>query len=190
MAVDTQCDDGSRVIPQDWVEQFRPRLLAYARNRVASDLAEDLVQDTLLRALTQLEKFRGEGKFESWIFTILRRVMCDHWRNAIRKQNRFSQVKPGLGDGRPLLNKVECLVASNWGCLLELKELSELVDDAIEELPAGQRSVLRLHRDGAGTASQIADRLNISVQNVWVSLHRARRYVASRIGLVTASGVE
>ena len=65
----------------DVVERYQGRLLTFARHRVNdAALAEDLVQDTFIACLKALDRFRGESGLETFLFTILRRKIIDHYR--------------------------------------------------------------------------------------------------------------
>ena len=63
------------------VGPWRRPLFGYVYRMVAHpDDAEDLTQETLARALENLSKFKGEGKFKSWLFGIASHVCIDHLR--------------------------------------------------------------------------------------------------------------
>ena len=63
------------------VDRHRGRLLAFARSRLRSDAdAEDVLQDTFMTFLKAVAVFRGEAALETYLFTILRRRMVDHFR--------------------------------------------------------------------------------------------------------------
>ena len=77
-------DAGSLELSQR-LSAVRPRLLAFARLQLADQsYAEDLVQETLVAALESLPGFRGQSKFETWVFGILRHKLVD----TIRRRGR------------------------------------------------------------------------------------------------------
>lgn len=166
-------------IPDNWVESCRPRLLAYAKSRLSHDVAEDLTQETLMTAMQKLETFRGHGKFENWLLAVLRRKILNYWR-------RQKRSKPISSD------KLEILLAtkttfgnrhtSEEPCrLYELEELGDVIEQALNELPENQTRVMRLSRDSDMSSKEIALLLDLSLQNVWVSLHRARKHLKCRV---------
>lgn len=66
-----------------WVEQHGDALYRYARGRVSGrDLAEDLVQETFLAALQSLDRFQNRSTTRTWLFSILRRKIVDHYRRS------------------------------------------------------------------------------------------------------------
>jgi len=62
------------------VERYQGRLLAFARSKLDRSEAEDIVQETFLAFLKGLERFRGQAGLETYLFTILRRKIIDHYR--------------------------------------------------------------------------------------------------------------
>ncbi len=63
------------------LEIYRPRLLSYLKRKVYNqDLAEELIQETFLKAYLAMPAIDKNFKFSSWIFTIARNVCIDYWR--------------------------------------------------------------------------------------------------------------
>jgi RNA polymerase sigma factor (sigma-70 family) len=63
------------------VHRHQGRLLAFARRRCRDEAqAEDLVQETFIQFLRSLAQFRQQASLETWLFTILRRKIIDHYR--------------------------------------------------------------------------------------------------------------
>src|SRR5271165_1791769 len=66
-----------------WLERHGDALYCYARARVgACDLAEDLVQETLLAALEARQQFAGRSSVRTWLFSILRHKIVDLYRRG------------------------------------------------------------------------------------------------------------
>jgi RNA polymerase sigma-70 factor (ECF subfamily) len=55
--------------------------------------AEDLAQDTYLRAVDALDRYRGDAPFRTWLFGIARHVCADHVRRRVRRQ-RLDALRP------------------------------------------------------------------------------------------------
>src|ERR1700730_11538249 len=63
------------------IAQISLRLLAYFRNRVGDlTMAEDLRQETLLKAYRARAALRDEARFEAWLFRIANRTIIDYYR--------------------------------------------------------------------------------------------------------------
>jgi RNA polymerase sigma factor (sigma-70 family) len=68
------------------VDRYRGRLFAFAQSRLRSlPDAEDVVQETFMTFLKALPAFRGEAALETYLFTILRRRLADHFRRRGRR---------------------------------------------------------------------------------------------------------
>lgn len=62
------------------VHRFQVPLLHFLRHRGAGAEAEDLLQDTFVRAYTNLHRYRSRWRFATWLFTIARRIHINHYR--------------------------------------------------------------------------------------------------------------
>lgn len=64
------------------LRRFQVPLLHFLRQGGAADDAEDLLQETFLRAFRNLGRYRTEWRFATWLFTIARRLNINHHRRA------------------------------------------------------------------------------------------------------------
>src|SRR3954468_3565587 len=64
-----------------------PNLRAFALSLVG-DRADDLVQDTLLRALQKQDRFEPGTNLQAWVFTLMRNLFCSEYRKRKRKRKR------------------------------------------------------------------------------------------------------
>jgi RNA polymerase sigma factor (sigma-70 family) len=79
------------------VERYQGRLLAFARGRLRQPAdAEDIVQDTFFHFLKGLPAFREDASVETYLFTILRRKLVDHFRG---KHMRLCSLQDVLDSG-------------------------------------------------------------------------------------------
>ncbi len=66
-----------------WLEEHGDALYGYAKARVGTrELAEDLVQETLLAALQSRDRFAGRSSVRTWLFSILRHKIVDVYRRG------------------------------------------------------------------------------------------------------------
>jgi RNA polymerase sigma-70 factor (ECF subfamily) len=77
-----------------WVDQYGDALFRFAffrtRDRV---IAEDLVQETFLAALQSKERFKGQSSEKTWLFSILKHKIIDHFRkNKPDRMNTTSKL--------------------------------------------------------------------------------------------------
>jgi RNA polymerase sigma-70 factor (ECF subfamily) len=76
---------GDRAALEALLEPWRKPLFGYIYRMVTSrEDAEDLLQETLARAIEQIARFRGEARFKSWLFGIATHVSLDHLRRKKR----------------------------------------------------------------------------------------------------------
>src|SRR5690348_13255401 len=79
-----------------WHELYRrvyPRLRAFAAHRVGAADAEDVVSETMARAVGAIDRFRlTPSGFDGWLFGIARRICVDHHRAAERAARRRSRA--------------------------------------------------------------------------------------------------
>ncbi|MBK7945434.1 MAG: sigma-70 family RNA polymerase sigma factor [Flavobacteriales bacterium] len=81
----------SRKLFEQWVKQHSADLLRFARNRVKDpDIADDLVQLTLVSAWETMRRFAGESSPRTWLFAILKHKLMDHYRKAYREGMKVS----------------------------------------------------------------------------------------------------
>jgi transaldolase len=86
--------------PQDWVDLYGDQLYAYAFSRVQNRMvAEDLVQETFVAALSSSAAFEGRSSEKTWLTAILKNKIMDHFRELRRRQTTDQSRDPdGLLD--------------------------------------------------------------------------------------------
>jgi RNA polymerase sigma-70 factor, ECF subfamily len=141
-----------------------PRLRRYARALVNNrDLADDLVQDTLERALSRTKMFEAGTDLRAWLFTIMHNVFV----NQIRKASaRAVHVSVDSNE----MNESEFAVASTSMHSLDMRDL----DFALQRLPDEQREVVLLIGLEEMTYGEVARALDIPVGTVMSRLSRGR----------------
>jgi len=137
--------------------------------------AEDVVQTALLKALENLDGFREEAAFSTWV----RRIAVNEALKVLRKrrgQRTVSMEKGALEneEGRiPHPGYVACW-RGNPAEIVERKNLRDILDRAIGALPEKQRLVFVLRDVEGMSVRETAEILGISEPNVKVRLLRAR----------------
>ena len=130
--------------------------------------AEDLVQETLLRAWRALDRFEPRAQFQTWLYRIATNACLDELE---RRPRRPAPVDPfpdtTWDDAAPRTYDPAARYAIREGMELALLR-------AIQELPARQRAVL-IFRDVLGwSASEVAELLESTVASINSALQRAR----------------
>jgi len=129
--------------------------------------AEDLTQDTFIRAFRRRSTLRDEGAKTAWLYRIATNVCLDRLRQYARRDPKESESDPDQMDiaepDTPSLQKV-----------IEQDEMSACVNDFINRLPDNYRAVIMLHDMHELTSPEIAQMLGDSLSAVKIRLHRAR----------------
>ncbi|MBI2510308.1 MAG: RNA polymerase sigma factor [Betaproteobacteria bacterium] len=137
-----------------------PRLRRYARALTGErSAADDLVQDTLERALSRFHLWRRGSDLRAWMFTIMHNVFVNQARSRARHRHESLENEPEAG-GAPAREP-------DW---LELRDL----DDALARLPHEQRAVLLLVGLEQFTYEEAARVLDIPPGTVMSRLSRGR----------------
>jgi len=136
-------------------------------------LAEDLTQETFVRAYKYLDGLRDETKFSTWLFSIAKNVAREHLRSA---QHRSQKVD--LDDESVLELMDESPTPA--GALLD-KELNGVVRHALGTLDEDKRLVFTLKVFQQRSYEEIAEITGFSMPKVKTDLHRARTEMRRRI---------
>ncbi|HEU0290589.1 MAG TPA: RNA polymerase sigma factor [Burkholderiales bacterium] len=141
------------------IPQHIPRLRRYARALTGDrNAADDLVQDTVERALSRLHLWRQGSDLRAWLFTIMHNIYVNQTRSRIRHPHEAldESAAEALHDREP-----------DWA---ELRD----IDDALSRLPSDQRAVLLLVGLEQFTYEEAAQVLEVPLGTVMSRLSRGR----------------
>jgi RNA polymerase sigma-70 factor, ECF subfamily len=139
------------------------------------ELAEDLSQETFVKALNAIDSYRPEFKFSSWIFKIANNAAIDHLRR--RELDTLSL------DGSPHAETPEAMQATALQIgvrqespldAVEARELGGAIEAAIGQLRPEYRSCILLRHVEGRAYEEIAEILNLPLGTVKTYIHRAR----------------
>ena len=150
--------------------------VALSRTRNAAD-AEDLVQDTLLRAYRAIGDFDGSHP-RAWLLTILRNAQVSRVRRRRPSLLRNPDAGQRLEEGRDAIPSAEAIVVG--------QAFDATVEDALGRLPVRFRHVVELVDIDGLSYQDAADALGVPVGTVMSRLHRARHRIRTRL---TAAGL-
>lgn len=144
--------------------------------------AEDLVQETFLRAWRSWEQYTPGTNCKSWLFTICRNVFLRQQERGKRHDEILSEQAP---DDPDRLSRENPVFAASKDSDPEGDFFREIVDDdvleAIDELPEDYRMVVVLSDLEGMAYREIADMLEIPVGTVKSRLFRGRRMLQQRL---------
>jgi len=135
--------------------------------------AEDVAQETVIKVYQNLDKFRGDSQFRTWVLSIARNEGLGRLRKISnrREDSLDAETDEQTGDYTPA-------ILTSWREIpaeaLERKELGNLLRKAIEGLPEIYRNVVLLRDIEEMDIRESAAVLGITEASVKVRLHRAR----------------
>ncbi len=147
-------------------DQYHDRVRRFIAASVRDDWsADDLTQETFIRVQKNLSSLKDTSKIASWLFRIAHNLCLDHFREIQRSALKGCE----LSEAKDVFK--EAIVQKK----LEQSEMSSCVQGVIRTLPESYRSVIMLFDLAELSHSEIAETLNITIENVKVRLHRGRR---------------
>jgi RNA polymerase sigma-70 factor (ECF subfamily) len=168
--------DGRQAAYRELVRRYERPIFSLIYRMVRNrEQAEDLSQETFVKALNAIESYRPEYKFSSWIFKIANNVSIDHLRR--RELDTLSL------DGSPHALTPEAIQASALQLgdrqetaleELEAKELGGEIERAIATLRPEYRSCILLRHVEGRPYEEIATMLDLPLGTVKTYIHRAR----------------
>jgi RNA polymerase sigma-70 factor (TIGR02943 family) len=168
--------------PDRWVDEHGDCLYRYALLRVRRpEVAEDLVQETLLAAVRTVADFAGRASERSWLVGILKNKVCDHFRKLGRETTftdmeffqgehaeKFNEEGYWIHENGPVEWKPEGVEAMNRA------EFWAALRACLGKLPERVAEVFALREIDDLPSREVCAVLKISDANLWVMLHRAR----------------
>jgi RNA polymerase sigma-70 factor (ECF subfamily) len=173
----------NRVDPEQWLERHGDVLFRYALRRVRTpELAEDLVQETLLAALRGAASFEGRAAEQTWLIGILRRKIVDHFRKAAQTGKVASdaplddpqQSVQDVFDHRGHWAEKPLSWQGSPTALAENQEFWSAFDGCLGRLPRPLADAFTLREVESMKSQEICKILRITSSNLWTQLHRAR----------------
>jgi len=156
-----------------------PGLLRYARSITSdSGRAEDLVQDTLVRALERVGSFRGESSLATWLHRILHNLAVDQSRRRREVPADLAEADEG--------ERVDTLWSSDSytvdsALVFERAQIREQVQDALLRLPLIYGSAVVLHDEEGLTMADIAQIQDIGLPAAKQRLRRGRMMLVTEL---------
>jgi RNA polymerase sigma-70 factor (ECF subfamily) len=151
------------------VREHLPAAIRFAVRLTGSvDEAEDVTQDALLKVVRNWSTYRGDAPFRTWFFRIVINAFRDHLT---------------LRDADAGGVACECIDVRQRPAdeILATRELGQLIGQRVSQLPPRQREVLVLITYEGIAAAQVAVMLDMTTDNVYATLHLARRRLREQL---------
>ena len=159
------------------------RLFRLARSVLRNGAeAEDVVQETYVRAFAKLDDFRGPEGFSAWLARIAYNEALGRVRGRDRVISLDEYVSDGDGDGD--VHRIETMTSQHPDPerLTGNGELRRLLENAIDTLPDEFRAVFVLRAVEGMSVAETADALSIPPETVKTRFHRARHRLQETLG--------
>ena len=161
-----------------WVADYSDELFGYAVQRMRDrESAKDLVQDTFLAAWRNVDSYNGKASVKTWLFTILKNKLIDHYRKSTNRQLEFlDREKDPFFDEAEHWQKGFC--PQDWGSdpqsKMNTKEFYSVFDGCKEKLKEIYCTVFTMKYLEDLTSEEICRVLSLTQSNYWVIIHRAK----------------
>ena len=160
------------------VEHYGERAYRLAwRITGATDEAEVVTQNALMRAARSIQSIDDEAAFDSWIFRTVAREAAERRR---RRWPRDEGVLEAIEGALPVRGG-HFEPMDDWSARVEEPGLQTVLGEAIDALPADYRTTLVLHDVEGVSRPAIADALDVETEVVKARVHRARLFVRHRL---------
>lgn len=162
--------DGDNVAFEELYRRHRDRIYALMWRLGGGDaaLAEDLLQDSFVRAWQKLGSFRCESRFGTWLHRLSANVALSDRRTRVRRVERET-----------VMDEAVERVATGERDVFADKRMD--LEKAISHLPEGARTVLVLYDVEGYSHAEISEITGMAVGSSKAQLHRARKLVRGKL---------
>ncbi len=160
-----RAQQGSTASFEELMRRFQTPVLQFLQHRGAAAAAEDLLQETFIRAYVNLFRYRSRWRFATWLFTIARRVSLNYHRRP----------RPESGAA---VESVECGVPGPAELATAADSRRYLWDRAAQVLSEDELTAMWLHYVESMSTRDIATVLERSSMAIKTMIFRARRKLA------------
>ncbi len=155
------------------VEKYQKSVHAFVWQKIGDfHYAEEITQDTFLRAYHKLSTLRNPSQFSGWLYAIAKRL-CQNWLHKQKSTKHLQSL-----EDTPMAEVAKsdyARYASEQRETEATEHRFEIVKKLLEKLPESERTAIALHYLGEMTLKEISRFLGVPVETVKVRLYRARK---------------
>jgi len=165
--------------PRGWPEEHGDYLYRYALSRLReAELAQDIVQETLLAAWRGRDAFKGDSSVRTWLVGILKHKIIDHIRGEVRQRRLHDAVEndptSAFFDADGSWHEAPRAWKENPEDLCRSDQFQRVLEGCIGRLSEKQQMVFRMRELAGEDSETVCKACDITVTNLHVLLHRAR----------------
>jgi len=147
---------------------FYPEIVSFLRRHGAGEDAEDLAQETFVRAFKYLDSYEDRGTIVAWLYTLAKHVQIDHYRHKSRRPL-------DLTDDAEMLDRVAPDYGAEPSTTVALdRSRDEVLENIVANVTADQANIFRLMIDGY-TGPEISEILGVHQMTLRSRIHRGRK---------------
>ena len=176
--------------PEKWIERYSDYLYSFAYARLRKEeVAEDLVQDTFFSALRARDTFLQNASEKTWLISILKRKIIDHYRKKSTQNELPIFDKPIQGTDGTMEHFFDesSAMPGHWAeaaapkawkkdfeTSVDSDEFYDILKGCITKLPEKTAAAFTMKNMDDLDTEEICKELNITASNYWVMMHRAK----------------
>ena len=170
--------------PNEWIDNYSDYLFNYTISRINdTEIAQDIVQETFYAGLKSMKNFKGKATERTWLISILKRKIIDHYRKINSKKGqaevRMKYSSDSDSEGDWLEEQIGDSTSDNAENSIINEELGSAILDCLGKLSKKQALVFKMKTIQGYDTEVICNELNITSSNLWVIIHRARTAMAA-----------
>ncbi|MBC8523529.1 sigma-70 family RNA polymerase sigma factor [PVC group bacterium] len=161
--------------PEHWLQEHGDIMFAFAMNRIGNKtVAEDLVQEALLGAIKNVDKFSSSATVRTWLLSILKNKIVDYIRSKYTKTASTNECLDEMFDSEGSWKIPPTAWKTDPTMHLHEEEFKKVLQACLDDLPENQRTLVMLHAFRDASTKELCNLLGITATNVGVVLHRSR----------------
>ncbi|RDK84272.1 sigma-70 family RNA polymerase sigma factor [Marinirhabdus gelatinilytica] len=168
--------------PTTWVDAYSDYLYNYTIVKVNDhEVAQDLISETFLAGLKSAPNFKGEASERTWLISILKRKIIDHYRKKNSKKGKAEvhiEYRDEDSEGEWLEERVSDPYDRTAEDRMENEELGLAIMKCLETLNDRHASIFKMKTIDNFDTEAICNEFEITPSNLWVIIHRARTSMA------------
>ena len=166
-------------------DEYYLKIFLYIKRMVGENDAEDVVQDVFNKVNSGLRSFQGTAKLSTWIYRIATNTAIDKIRSAAYKHSsQHVSIEEDANHEHQAIS--EDYKPPSTDQIVIQKEMTECINEYLDTLPPDYKTIITLSELEGMTNREVAEILDISVDNVKIRLHRARARLKSILNEVCA----
>ncbi len=161
--------------------RYEGRLAYFIRRKTGvHERVPDILQEVWIRVSRHLHRFDADKRFSTWVYTIAANLCKNELRNRSRSRMiPMRQMEPQSEGNSSPVEFPDSRMAPDR--LFQKRQLQDLVEDTVRQLPVHQERVFRLRELKGRSYREVAEILGLNLGTVKSRLHRARTAFAESI---------